>query len=292
MAKNRKITQNVNKDAGLLDLPIVHVNNSKWQNKHSNYVSCNIGEIYPIYCEEVMPKEKKRITMGMLSHMTTPIAPIFNAQYTEFRAFFVPHRLSADLLAGYKTRKSPWVKVFGEDNASASANVTVSLSDQKLPSVSNTFATIFYRKCIRDNLKPFGGLADALDLATYGFADETAYVNYFKKMNFLNISAYELIYQSKYRNQNRESATSSSLYRFLCDAYNRNDGSIGYDDEFHIANREKDYFTGAQPFTQKGDPVTAGLVGEATVKVKSGETPVFGFGSTLVDGKKVSPSTD
>lgn len=256
-----KITQNINKDAGLMDLPNVVVPHSQWETKHSNYISCDIGKIVPIYFDEVLPSEKRRVTMGMLSHMSTPIAPIFNAQYTEFRAFFVPHRLSADLLAGYKTRKSPWVKVFGEDNASASSSIIVPLKDQKLPNFSQGFNTDY----ASITYKAFGGLLDSLDVSdTLG--DFSA-----NDFNFLNLAAYELIYQKAYRNENRESATESLLYRFLFDAYNRSSGIV-FDDEFHTASREKDYFTGAQPFTQKGDPVSVGLVGNAPVSVKAVES--------------------
>lgn len=243
-----KITQNINKDAGLMDLPKVVVPHSKWETKHSNYISCNIGEIVPIYVDEVLPSEKRRVTMGMLSHMTTPIAPIFNAQYTEFRAFFVPHRLSADLLAGYKTRKSPWVKVFGEDNAGASSSIVVPLSNQKLPDVSDGFAFDY----ASITFKSFGGLLDSLDV-TNPYGDFNA-----KDFNWLNVAAYELIYQKAFRNENRESATESLLYRFLFDAYNRSAGIV-FDDAFHVASREKDYFTGAQPFTQKGDPLSINI---------------------------------
>jgi len=276
----KKITQNVNKDAGLMDLPKVHVPHSQWESRHSNYITSNIGDIVPIYCEEVLASEKRKVTMGMLSHMTTPVAPIFNAQYTEFRTFFVPYRLCADLLAGYKTRKSPWVKVFGEDNASANSSIIVSLSDQKLPDVSANLGSDFY-----SNLETFGGVADALDCHI-----TSANASLFRKFNFLNFAAYELIYQKAYRNENREAATSSALYRWLFDIYNRaNASTISYAnaDAFHKANREKDYFTGCQPFTQKSSsPVTAGLVGNATVKTNGNVVGVT-FGSNAVDGESI-----
>lgn len=251
----KKITQNVNKDAGLLDLPNVNVPSSKWMTKHSNYLTCNIGDIVPIYVDEILPGEKRKVTMGMLSHMTTPIAPIFNAQYTEFRAFWVPNRLICDLFGGYKTRKSPWVKVFGEDNSSESAKIIVPLEEQKLPSISSNLMADFM-----SDLSAFGGLADSLDM---DFSNES-YV--FEHCNFLSLGAYELIYQKAYRNENRESATNSSLYRWCYNLYNRTSAlGVSFSDAFHKANREKDYYTGAQPFTQKGEPVRAGLVGEVPV---------------------------
>lgn len=269
MARAKKITQNINKDAGLLDMPKVYVANSQWSSKWSNYLTCNIGDIVPVYVDEVLPKEKRRVTMGMLSHMTTPIAPIFNAQYTEFRAFFVPHRLSADLLGGYKTRKSPWVKVFGEDNDSTNANIVVPLNEQALPEVSVNLSQSFSEGQTNNT---FGGLSDSLDMSM--FEDSSI----FTEFNFLSLASYELIYQKAYRNQNRESATSSGLYRWLFDLYNRTTDNIPYVDNFHIAQREKDYFTGSQPFTQKGNPVSVGLLGEAPVKAVA--TAVSGNGAS------------
>lgn len=259
MATTKKITTNINKDAGLLDLPRVSVPTSKWISKHTNYCSFNAGDIYPVYVSEVIPKEKRKVTMAMLSHMTTPKAPLLNALYTELRAFFVPHRISADLLAGYNTRKSPYVKVFGEDNAKASATIVVPLDEQKLPDVSSAFCN-----AVNSVVKnPFGGLFDALDYEDKGLSSFDAKVAWYKKLNFLSMAAYELIYQSCYRNQNRESSTESKLYQLLYNAYNRYTNQTDYDDSFHKANREKDYFTGAQPFTQKGDPVEVGLIGDA-----------------------------
>ena len=95
--------------------------------------------------------------------------------------------------------------------------------------------------------------------------DFTRETTLFEHCNFLSLGAYELIYQKAYRNQNRESATNSALYKWCFNLYNRTSASVSYSDSFHIANREKDYYTGSQPFTQKGEPVRAGLVGTANV---------------------------
>lgn len=293
MSTTKKITTNVNKDVGLLDLPRVKVPTTKWISKHTNYVSMDLGDIYPIYVSEVVPKERRRVTMAMLSHMTTPQAPLLNAMYTEIRAFFVPHRLSSDLLAGFNTRKSPYVKVFGEDDSKTGARVVVPLNEQKLPDVSIMFANA----CAQKVFKPFGGLFDALDYepdpGVTSIADKETW---YKHLNFLSMAAYELIYQHCYRNQNRESPTESRLYQFLYNAYNRTSNINSYDDSFHKANREKDYYTGAQPFTQKGDPVSVGLVGDAEVnaKVSSVASGELDTGLTVVNegNKSIINSTE
>ncbi len=263
----KKLTQNVNKDKLFNDLPKVIPEVSSWLTTHTNYQSCNAGQIVPIYYDEVLPDEEREITMGMTSHTTTPIAPIFNSMYTEIRCFWVPIRLCADLLNGYKTRKSPFVKVFGEDNASQNASVIVSLDNQKLPN----FTT--YNNFISD-IKNFHSMAlskdnvfNSLDLTDPG-NNQAEYV----KMNFLNLAAYELIYQRHYRNENYESATSSVLYRLLFDAYNLSKSSVPLSPTFtfEYANREKDYFTGMKPFTLKSNsPITIGISGQAPVVAAS-----------------------
>lgn len=286
MSTTKKITTNVNKDAGLLKMPSVKVPTSKWISKWANYISCNTGEIVPVYVDEVVPHEKRKVTMAMLSHMTTPIAPLLNAMYTEFRAFFVPHRLSADLLGGYSTRKSPYVTVFGEDSSKTNANVVVPLAQQKLPDISDVCAQALSSA----TYAPFGGILDALDYEP-STTDSSKKLIWFKNLNYLSLSAYELIYQYCYRNQNRESSTESSLYQFLINLYNRPSFPTFYD-SFHVANREKDYFTGAQPFTQKGDPVSVGLVGDVslsgTPRFKTADGQALPSGLNNVNASSVS----
>lgn len=266
----KKITQNVNKDKFFNDLPIVKPEKNAWGTTFTNYQACNLGDAVPIYYDEVLPGEKRKITMGMISHTTTPVAPIFNALYTEYRCFFVPHRLSADLLNGYSTRKSPWVKVFGEDNASADSKIVVPLTEQALPKVKganfNYALTVYRQQLGKDD-----NIFDSLD---YPVNDSTLLGNEYliKNFNFINVAAYELIYQRYYRNENYESATESPLYKFLYNRYNADITStevnafVSFKFDFHKANREKDYFTGAKPFTQKGDAVSVNLTGDAKLK--------------------------
>lgn len=252
----KKITQNVNKDKFLNDLPKVSPEYSKWLNRWSNYQSCNQGQIVPIYYKEVLPGQKTKVTMGMISHLTTPVAPIFPAGYTEIRSFFVPMRLCADLLNGYTTRKSPWVKVFGEDNASTSSNVIVPLANQKLPDVGSSFSNqVYYHEVNRTSTDD---ILNSLDLDN---------VNDSKEPNYLNLAAYELIYQRHYRNENYEAATDSPLYKLLFNAYNSVATPVLPNNfAFEMANREKDYFTGAKPFTLKASaPIEVGLSGTANV---------------------------
>lgn len=263
----KKITQNVNKDKVLNDLPKVNPQKSTWLNRHTNYQSCNMGQIVPIYYQEILPDEEKEITMGMISHTTTPIAPIFPSMYTEIRVFFVPTRLCADLLNGYKTRKSPWVKVFGEDNKSSSSDVIVPLDEQALPGFKADDQFIEDIVSYFNNVDSYDHVFDSLDIS-----ESSSDGSGLKDFNFLPLAAYELIYQRHYRNENFESSTSSKLYQLLFDAYNSEKASVELPSSFtfEIANREKDYFTGAKPYTLKASsPVMIGVGSEAPVEFHS-----------------------
>lgn len=282
----KKITQNVNKDVTLNDLPNVVVPSSAWKSTHSNYLSANIGEIHPIYVAEVLPGEKKAIHSGMISHMTTPQAPVFNALYTEVRAFFVSFSACADLLGGYKTRKSPFVKVFGEDPASEDAKIVVPLDEQKLPVINKSLYQAGSKIANAVQASSFGGICDALD---YDFSEYTKDESRPPVLNFLSLAGYELIYQKAYRDENRESATASGLYRWLFNLYNRVSDNINFDDSFHIANREKDYFTGAKPFSLKAnEPVNVDISTDSNLFVY-GKIAQTDLGNVKALGTQTSP---
>ena len=260
----KKLTQNVNKDKLFNDLPKVNPGKSRWGSRQSNYQACNLGEIVPIYWDEVLPNETRQITMAMISHTTTPIAPVFNAMYTELRSFVVPIRLCADLLNGYKTRKSPWVKVFGEDNSVENSRIIVPLSEQALPKFTSTHQFIYDLRTYYNDMTTRNNVFDSLDLYDPYFGESGEFM---EDMNYLNLAAYELIYQRHYRNENYEAATASPLYRLLFDAYNHDKSGVSFPLSFTFekANREKDYFTGMKPFTQKGDAPLINIAGKAPV---------------------------
>ena len=89
--------------------------------------------------------------------------------------------------------------------------------------------------------------------------------------NPMPISAYNLIWNEYYRDQNLQQPK----------AYELIDGS-NFDPEIvgcqatkpYKRAWQKDYFTSALPFPQKGEPVSIGIGGTADVKYKSGITPI------------------
>ncbi|QCS36320.1 major capsid protein [Capybara microvirus Cap1_SP_244] len=247
--KAQKLVNTINKDKLLNDEPVVEISKTKVKKTFTKFTTSNIGDIIPVAVKEVVPGDTLYgCKTGFIKHMQTPIKPLFNAVYDDFYLCFVPHRQSADLLNGYKTRKSPFVKVFGEDPTGT--DVIVPFENQMLPKINaNHYQIIFDGISILDKLGVRG-------------RDKKIVPGY----NFLSLAAYELIYQSIFRNENRESVTNSSLYRKLFNLYNNVTPSLTLEDlQPHKANREKDYFTGSKPFTQKGEAPRINLSGDVSI---------------------------
>lgn len=51
------------------------------------------GKLYPIYCDEILPADSKKMSLGSLVRMSTPLFPVMDSSYMDFYAFFVPNRL-------------------------------------------------------------------------------------------------------------------------------------------------------------------------------------------------------
>ena len=55
--------------------------------------SFNLGDIVPIYMDEILPGDTVSMDMAEVIRMGTPIAPIMDNLYADIYFFFVPNRL-------------------------------------------------------------------------------------------------------------------------------------------------------------------------------------------------------
>lgn len=251
---------NRNSENRFAENPQVEVSRSRFQRNSDNKTTFNTGDLIPIYLDEVLPGDTHQVDVACVMRMATPIFPVMDNAFCDFYFFFVPNRLLWE----------HWKEFMGENKQTAWTPKTA----YSVPQVT----------------APKGGwaegtLADYLGLPT--------------KVDGISVSAlpgraYGLIYNEWFRNQN---VTQPTLVE-VTDATTtgKNDGSDTNDSAITLAKPLKaakvfDYYTGALPEPQKGEPITIPLTGNAPIvgkNVDNGENIEYSL--RVVDGGNVRVS--
>lgn len=227
---------NRNSENRFAENPQVSVSRSRFQRNSDNKTTFNTGDLIPIYLDEVLPGDTHQIDLACVMRMATPIFPVMDNAFCDFYFFFVPNRLLWE----------HWKEFMGENRETAWTPKT----EYSIPQVT----------------APTGGwaegtLADYLGLPT--------------KVEGISVSAlpgraYGLIYNEWFRNQN---VTQPTLVE-VTDATTtgKNDGSATNDSAITLAKPLKaakvfDYYTGALPEPQKGEPIQLPMQGNAELKL-------------------------
>lgn len=226
---------NRNSEYNFAQNPQVGVSRSRFQRNSDNKTTFNTGDLIPIYLDEVLPGDTHQIDVACVMRMATPIFPVMDNAFCDFYFFFVPNRLLWE----------HWKEFMGENKETA----WTPKAEYSVPQVTAP----------KDGWAE-GTLADYLGLPT--------------KVGGISVSAlpgraYGLIYNEWFRNQN---ITQPTLVE-VTDATTtgKNDGSATNDSAITLAKPLKaakvfDYYTGALPEPQKGEPITLPMNGNATIK--------------------------
>lgn len=219
---------------------------SKFSLSYYNLLSCDMGELVPIGLTEVIPGDSFQHATSMLIRISPLLAPVMHPVHARIHHFFVPLRLIWDDWEPFITG--------GPDGMDASTYPTITLTYAAgTPPTGNNVV---------------GSLADYL-----GSVPEINNL----ELSALPFRAYALIFNEFYRDQDLVTPLTIDKTSGADTTTNTTLQNIAW---------EKDYFTSARPWTQKGPEVTIPIAGNAPVRID-----VAGAGSTLRTTTAGDPNT-
>lgn len=250
-------------------MPSVSISRSRFARKSQHKTSFNLGDIVPIYCDEVLPGDTMSLDMASLVRMSTPIAPIMDNIYIDYFAFFVPNRLVWD----------HWKEFMGENSVSAgipSVNYTIPRIASGTMGVNAKFET--------------GSYGDFLGLPVGVYI----FNNNISALPFRSIA---LCYNEWFRDQNLIAPLAiqkGDANEVLVGESMNGPISIIRKNRVLKAAKLSDYFTRALPYAQKGAAVSIPLGSTARLDyIASGYEPTHlpNGTSVILDSVNIAGNT-
>lgn len=243
-------------------------NRSAFNLSHEKKLSFNMGDLVPIFLQEVIPGDKFQVRTEQLIRFQALKSPMMHRVDVSTHFFFVPYRLIWNDFEKFIT---------GGENGT---------ENPIFPTLTANDAPSDLKKMLG-----IGSLADYLgypSLQINGLTGTNAYQ--IEKFSALPFRAYNLIYNEYYRDQNLTLAVNinkSSSNDFINNL--TNDNSYG-SSVWRLKKRawQKDYFTSALPWAQRGPSVNVPTpnmtvtAGGSDVTIQSGHAI-----ATVADGTPV-----
>ena len=234
--------------------PMIRHRRSQFDLSRRHLTTINMGDLVPIYWEEVLPGDTIKGHMKEVIRTTTPfIKPIMDNLFVDTYFFFVPNRLVMN----------DWQKVIGDDSGASSWS---SPKYSEVPSVG-------FDATVSNGIAP-QSLADYFGIPT---GVNSSYLSASGDISSLLFRGYALIYNEWFRDENNEDPVliqlgdASSTPVSTEDLNNNPFSSSNYTGMCAKVNKVHDRFTSALPSPQKGNAVDFGIVttNPQTLQVKT-----------------------
>ena len=235
-------------------IAVPKVKRSTFNLSHDVRLTCDMSELVPILCEEVIPNDTWKVDTNVLVRFAPLIAPVMHKINVFVHFWYVPMRIVWDEFPKFIT---------GENEAKQPPqNPPLFPSVELLDSRNNSD---YYDT---DGLWSHGTLADYLGYPT---SEEVKYGGGMH-VNALPFRAYQMIYDNFYRDENLQEALNVSKESGVTAA-----GSEEYVKLLTLRHRAwaKDYFTSALPFVQKGRTQPVPVTGTGTIPSNTKAPIVF-----------------
>lgn len=214
-------------------LPQVRFSRSRFHMPHGVKTSMNVGTLYPIHIQEVLPGDSFKTVCSVVTRVSSAfLKPVLDTLWMDTYHFFIPYRLVYD----------DTEKVFGSSSPSQYIQDNLVSFPSFTNSVTVSEKTVFDYLGVKPGTVPAG-------------------------LRILEARAFALTYEKWFRNENvineifvNKGAIVSS------ETPNNNDwGPTNYTGKLPKVSKRKDYFTSCLPKPQKGVPVQLGLATQAPV---------------------------
>lgn len=207
-------------------VPAPNPKSNKFNLSHERKMSFSMGDLVPCLVKEVLPGDVWRVSSEMMARFAPMLAPIMHRVDVRIEYFFVPNRLVWNQWENFIT---------GGKNGTSEPVPPYLLLD--------------------NGTKTYGAVGTLWDYMGLPIVDgHVTWNNNATRINLMAFRAYQLIYNEYYRDQN----LSQNLFEGVITL----DGGIvsGTDERnntMQLRKRawEKDYFTSALPYAQRGAPV-------------------------------------